>query len=315
MTESYIRKKYLSLRQPGSLSGLTLFAKSNSYSKKNAASVLNTLKTYNLHRPVRHKFLRRPIISPFSNFLWQSDTIYYNKFKHHNRNFSYILLCVCTFSKKIWCVPLKRKDGESTKIALESIFKSAKASPEYLWTDKGTEFYSRPVRELLKKYNTTLYSTNSILKAQQAERYIQTVKRHIARYMTFTGKKVWIDQLDNIVKLINSTYNSSIKMAPNDVTKKNESMVFHNLYDKFVRMKKVVPKYKIGQLVKIAKGRVTFRKGYEAAYSEETFVISKIIDLHPVSVYRLADENGQELNANFHEQELIVVGRVQNSDE
>jgi len=181
-------------------------------------------------------------------------------------------------------------------------------------TDKGTELYSKPVKDLLASKKINRFSTKSVLKAQQAERAIRTLKSRIARLMTHNNSKNWVDSLEDIVKSINSTFHSSIKMQPNQVTSKNESEVFTNLYDKFIRMKYKKPKYSVNDLVKIAKNRITFKKGYEAGYSEDTFKIIKVSKRHPVNIYRLADLTGIELDANFHEEELIKLTSAENSD-
>jgi copper homeostasis protein CutC len=129
-------------------------------------------------------------------------------------------------------------------------------------TDHGLEFYNAPVRELLKKYKVKLYSTVSPLKAQMAERYVRTIKTKIERLFTHTGKNNWVDSLEDLVKNINSSYNSAIKMTPDEVTKKNESEVFQNLYHKFIIMGKRKPKYQVGDLVKIANNKITFQVRY-----------------------------------------------------
>jgi len=311
----YVKRRYFSVRQPGSLSSVSTFLKnSNYYDKDQIQNILGELKTYNLHRPVRKTFLRQPVMCVYKNYMWQADTIVYLQYKYQNRHFAYILLCVDCFSKQLHCQPMKKKTGDEVRNALRNIFEAAKATPELLMTDKGTEFYSKPVKDFLATKRIKLYSTKSVLKAQQAERAIRTLKSRIARLMTHSNSKNWVDSLQDIVKSINSTFHASIKMQPMQVTSKNESEVFSNLYDKFVRMKYKKPKYAVNDLVKIAKNRITFKKGYEAGYSEDTFKIIKILKRHPVNIYRLADSIGIELDANFHEEELIRVFTAENSD-
>ena len=63
------------------------------------------------------------------------------------------------FSKYGWIVPLKDKKGETVTKAFKTIFKEGR-KPQYLWTDKGKEYYNKYLKELLKKDNTTLYILN-----------------------------------------------------------------------------------------------------------------------------------------------------------
>ena len=52
------------------------------------------------------------------------------------------------FSKYGWIVPLKDKKGETVTEAFKTIFKEGR-KPQYLWTDKGKEYYD-------KKYERTV---------------------------------------------------------------------------------------------------------------------------------------------------------------
>ena len=42
--------------------------------------------------------------------------------------------------------------------------------PQYLWTDKGKEYYNKHVKELLDKNKITLYSTENEEKSSVCER-------------------------------------------------------------------------------------------------------------------------------------------------
>ena len=64
------------------------------------------------------------------------------------------------FSKYGWIIPLKDKKGETVAEAFKLIFKEGR-KPQYLWTDKGKEYYNKHVKELLDKNKITLYSTEN----------------------------------------------------------------------------------------------------------------------------------------------------------
>ena len=57
-----------------------------------------------------------------------------------NKGFRYLLMVLDIFSKYGWIVPLKDKKGETVAEAFETIFKEGR-KPEYLWVDKGKEYY------------------------------------------------------------------------------------------------------------------------------------------------------------------------------
>lgn len=69
-------------------------------------------------------------------------------------------MAIDVFSKHGWIAPLKNKQGETVREAFQSIFKHGRKS-EYMWTDKGSEFYSKHVKDLLAKNKITLYSTEN----------------------------------------------------------------------------------------------------------------------------------------------------------
>ena len=56
-----------------------------------------------------------------------------------------------------------------------------------------------------------MYSTNNEVKSVVAERFIRTLNNKICKYMTSISKNVYIDKLDNIVNIYNSTYHGLIK--------------------------------------------------------------------------------------------------------
>ena len=56
-----------------------------------------------------------------------------------------------------------------------------------------------------------MYSTNNEVKSVVAERVIRTLNNKIYKYMTSISKNIYIDKLDNIVNIYNSTYHGLIK--------------------------------------------------------------------------------------------------------
>ena len=84
--------------------------------------------------------------------------------------------------------------------------------------------------------------------------------------MTSTSKNVHINNLDDIVNEYSNTYRT-IKMKPVDV--KNNT----------INIDKEVPKFQVGDYVRISKYKNIFAKGYTVNWSEEVLVISKVKNL------------------------------------
>jgi hypothetical protein len=310
--EKYVKRRYFSAKQPGAYSALSGFMKNSKYQDKE--KILSGLYTYNVHRPVRKRFKRRSMICVTTDWLWQSDVLFYKKHKWHNKGFAYILVCVDCFSKFLFCQPMKKKTAENVRDGLSKIFKDSKRKPSLLQTDRGTEYYSKPVKSLLEKQGIKLYSTHTTMKAMIAERYIRTIKTKIERLMTHTGSKNWVSSLQLIVDNINGSFNRSIGMAPNNVSKANEGEVFRNLYHRLISKESKQPKYKVGDLVKITNIKLMFAKGYEQNLSDATYKISQIKSTVPVPVYILQDLEGNLLEGTFYEEEIKKVSSETNTD-
>ena len=108
------------------------------------------------------------------------------------------------FSKCGWIVPLKDKKGETVTEAFKIIFKEGR-KPQYLWTDKGKEFYNKHVKDLLVHYKITLYSTENEEKSSVCERWNRTIKQKMWKQFTIQGNTQYLDILPKILKQYNNT--------------------------------------------------------------------------------------------------------------
>ena len=105
--------------------------------------------------------------------------------------------------------------------------------------------------------------------------------------MTSITKNVYIDKLNNLVNKYKYTYHKTIKMKPADV----KSSMYIN-FDK--ENNNESPKFKVGDNVRISKGKNIFTKGYVLNRSKEIFVITKIKNTVPWT-YVISDLNGEEI--------------------
>ena len=93
-----------------------------------------------------------------------------------------------------------------------------------------------------------------------------------------------------------NTYHRKIKMKPVDV--KNNTYI-----DFKMEVNDIVPKFKVGDHVRISKYKSIFAKRYTPNWSEEVFVVSKIKNTVPWP-YIIKDLNGEEIVGAFYEKEL-----------
>ena len=67
--------------------------------------------------------------------------------------------------------------------------------------DKACEFFNRSMKSVSQNNHTEMYSTHNEGKSVIAEIIIRTLKNKIHKYMTSVSKNVYIDKLDDIVKM------------------------------------------------------------------------------------------------------------------
>ena len=172
-------------------------------------------------------------------------------------------------------------------------------APITLQTDNGSEFLNRAVQKLFKEYGVHHFAThNEETKASIVERFNRTLKTRMWRFFTKKQLVRYVDVLQDFVRSYNNTFHRTIGMAPSEVNATNQEEVVG------------IPKYRVGNCVRISKAKRPFKKGYMANWTEELFTI---VDAHRSEprVYRLADWNGERLAGTFYEPELqkVVVSK------
>lgn len=312
--EKKIQMHYLDVSQPGSLSGFQNFyralrKKKIPVKKSELLAWMMSQEPYTMHRRVTRRFKRNKTIAGCIDNIWQIDLVDMKNMAKNNDNYKYILTCIDVFSKYAWVVPLFNKTGIAVLEALKTIIDKGRV-PNKIHSDEGTEFFNRNVKKYFSEQGITLYKVNSELKASTVERFNRTFKEKMYRYFTYTQKYRYIDILDDLVSAYNKSYHRSIKMAPEDVNKKNEHEVRETLYGNDENIVKF--KFQTGDKVRISKFKRMFAKGYTPNWTREVFTIDKRLPRVP-PVYILKDLNGESLQGVFYEQELQKI--IHNNDE
>ena len=133
------------------------------------------------------------------------------------------------------------------------------------------------------------------------------------RYFNKAEDHRWVDILQDLVANVNSKVNSSIGMAPDEVTEENSYLVFARLYGKTLPFEK--PKYSVGDRVRLSEyasplldpNKKTFRKGYLVAFTEQIFIVTGVSHGSP-PMYSLefgGDREGDALKGKFYKAEMF----------
>ena len=253
-----------------------IYTKTNSPTAFSAGieKFLRTQKSLSLHKQRRKHFRRRPFIfhAPYESIM--ADLIFYTDIAPQNSYYKYALTVIDCFSKMAFVEPLKTKQSEEVSNALERIINRFPIIPRRFLSDAGGEFSgtSPSMHNLLvTKYKMVIYVLTGKMKGSIIERFNRTLKTRIARYMTENNTKRWVDIINEICSDYNHSYHRAIKMRPVDVSYKNKSTVFKNLYPN--RNQKVRCPIKPNYKVRIALDKQLFDKGYQQNWSTEIFTV------------------------------------------
>jgi hypothetical protein len=309
--DEHLSSLWYDLKKPSAFSGLNklygaVTEEKLPYTKLQVKNWLLAQPSYSINYPKRYKFKRNKTLSYGINWLWQMDLAHMPDLKFATRNHIWLLVCIDVFSRKLFVRPMKNKSGQTVAQNLRDIF--ANDSCTLAQTDEGLEFYNKHVADVFKEYNVAHYSVNSVMKASLCERAIRTLKSRIYKYITKYGKKrSYLEDLPMIVESINNTKHSSHGFVPNEVSLKNQEVVFEKLYPNFYKQRKQVPLLKVGDKVRISKLRQVFAKGYRATYTEDVFTVSTVLSTRDPPVYKLKDANNMEILGVFYASELLKV--------
>lgn len=307
---------YFDVKEPSSFSGKRKFIQSvkkrinsDKSTLQRASDWLDTVDTYSIHRPINRpsKSTRRMTITAGIDQLWQADLTDLPKFVSYNRGHRYILFCIDVFSRKAYASALKTKTSTEVSKALQDIFKKHNRWPKFIQSDLGTEFRGQAFVRLMKEYGIHHYhSENRDTKASVVERLQRTIKDRLYRYFTHTASYNYIDSLDDIVESYNNSTHTVIGMTPNEVTPQVQEEVWNHQYypdNEAIDTKLFSSHFTPGERVRVSKIRSTFDKSSLPNWSDELFVIDRVLPTKPVT-YSLVDLSSEPITGTWYSWEL-----------
>ncbi len=131
----------------------------------------------------------------------QADLLQMSSYAKHNKNVNFILICIDSFSRRVWAEPITRKSMDQVAEALNTIFTAMKLKKRSIMcTDFGTEFLNVKVRKVAQEHMVTLIQSETE-KCPLVERVIYSIKRIIFKYMDAKETKTYIDVLPNLINV------------------------------------------------------------------------------------------------------------------
>jgi len=108
-----------------------------------------------------------------------------SKLSTQNKGYKYLLNVIDLFTKYVYSIPLKSKSQHAVAEAFEKLFITSK--PDKLWTDQGSEFINKTLKNFLTDHNIELYHVHNEGKACVIERFNRTLGEMIEKHLTATN--------------------------------------------------------------------------------------------------------------------------------
>ena len=244
--------------------------------KKNYKTKINYNQLDEIYSTPPKKNYETKIIYNQLDEIWSIDLADMVDYKTSNdKGYRYIFKSIDKFSKYFWAKPLKSKYGRTITDEISKILSSSKRSPVKIESNRGSEFYNSILQNFVKSKNVQHYSRFTDKGPSVAECVIRTVRNFLKKPVFLAGNADRLFELPSVIKQFKNTIHHSIKMTPNEASKKSkERKVYSNLQDRRVRQK---PKFKLGQPDRTADIKGVFSKGDSTNYSYKLQTITEVI--------------------------------------
>ena len=285
-------------------------------SDKNLKTFLKTRDDYTTHRPLRHRFSTQKIWVGGIDQLHQGDLMDMSGLSKKNNGVNFVLAVIDCFSRVAFVQPLLNKSANEMLKGVKEIYGDGDKPLKFM-SDSGKEFTSKKMQDYFSENEIEFMTPYGNTKCAFVERFIETFKRMIWRYMTDHATYKYVDVLQKLVETYNNSYHRSIGMAPSQVSDQNARNVFTHMYgdplhsdiNNDIKKKKKHKRYKfkVGDHVRVAVNKGPFEKGYTQTYSSEIYIVAeRLKHIEPVQ-YRLKSLNDEMVKGKFYPQELIPV--------
>ena len=175
-------------------------------------------------------------------------------------------MVIDVLSKYAWVEPVKDQTARNVASAFARIIDRVHPwLPVCVQTDLK-EFTGSAFQELFRRREIQFrVARNPDIKAAVVERLNRTLRERTWRYFSHSNTKRYIDIVQKIVHAYNHTLHSGTRMRPIDVTLYNALTATENFANRahynYRKRATLLPKFKVGNLVRISRTKNTFEKG------------------------------------------------------
>lgn len=298
---------YTGLAVPYSFAGQgTLLKRFKNRPKAEVLDRLYSISAYTQFRPAKRPYRYNPIYVTDRRQLIQADLVDMSQLSNFNGGVQYILMCVDSFSRKLFARLLKNKKASTTLHAFQDILREMGQIPERLGVDRGSEF----------KASFFDYASQRDIKVEfprhkypGVERVNLTLKRLLYMYMGEYMTRRYVDIFPLAVNVYNSRVHRVIKMTPNDADKPENRGKVLSKQLAFQHRKKKKPKYRLGDIVRVQKPKSQFHRGFKAQFFPGFYKITRVKTHLPIPMYEIGDlsHSNAKIMRSFYGNELQKV--------
>ena len=317
MANSKLHNIYTSCQSPASFGSRSSLKKESNCTFKQVDNFLRKSETYTKFEQARTNYTRQKVQSYRLNEIWSIDLTDMQQLSEIKQGITFLFVALDTLSRFLWVVPLKRKTAAACRQALIDVIEGKKwgppvlqprfcggsrpvsPNPEKIWVDKGREF-AREFANFCQQSGIHLYSTCSETNSVFAERKNRSIKALIFKHLHENNNKVYHEQLQAFVDIINSRINRVSKLAPYQVKKSDEPFLVSLQNCNAIKK----PKFKLGQHVRIRRKTDLFHRAHRIQFTEEVFQIAAVETLNPPT-YSLRDCHNQLIQGKIYQSELV----------
>ena len=298
---------YTGLAVPYSFAGRSaLLRRFKNHPREKVLDRLYSISSYTQFRPAKKPSQYNPIYVTKRRQLVQADLIDMQQLRNYNGGVQYILMCVDTFSRKLFARLLKNKNASTTLHAFQDILREMEDIPERLGVDRGSEFKASFFQFAASKNIKIEFPRH---KYGGVERVNLTLKRLLFMYMGEYETRRYIDIFPLAVRVYNSRLHNIIKMTPNEADKPENRGKVLSRQMTFQHRKKKKPKYDLGDIVRVQQPKTKFHRGFREQFFPGFYRITKVKTHLPVPMYEISDlsHSNAKIMRSFYGNELQKV--------
>lgn len=200
----------------------------------------------------------------------QMDIIDMSKFYNTNGHFSYVILIIDVFSRKLWGYATKDKTIESVEKVVQKFCEKNK--PNIIVSDNESAFMSDKIQKLFEtlhiKHITADVRDHNVLGI--IDRVCRTMKTLVYKYMSENRTTKYLEHLNEIVDAYNNTPHRGIfYLSPNEATlSENYQKIFDLNLEKGKNNNKYINEFAVGDTIRVRNRKKQFERAFEPKYSE-----------------------------------------------